>query len=159
MDPIQRLYLKKADNELTLAEMLFRISISEEIKSGLAVNKNQTFFSAVISHCYYSIFYCAKAYLLSKGINPKLPSVHSKVYNEFEKFVQSGALDKQLLKIYDDARIKAEYLLNILFKEAKKRGQFTYEKLPGANEQPARDSLENSKKFFKTIYNILHLQV
>jgi len=156
MDPTQRLYLEKAENELALSEMLFRISISEELKSIMKVNKNQTFFSAVISHSYYCIFYCSKAYLLSKNINPKSPSVHSKVYQEFRKFVESGVLDRELLRIYDDARIKAESLLNILFKESKKRSQFTYEKLPQANQQPALDSLENSKKFFKTIYNILH---
>ena len=158
MDSIQRLYLEKAENELTLSEMLFRISMSEELKSVMKINKNQTFFSAVISHSYYCIFYCSKAYLLSKNLNPKSPAVHSKVYKEFRKFVESGTLDRELLRIYDDARIKAEILLNILFKESEKRSQFTYEKLPQANQKPALNSLKNSQKFFKTIYNILHLQ-
>jgi len=158
MDSIQRIYLEKAENELTLSEMLFRISMSEELKSVMKINKNQTFFSAVISHSYYCIFYCSKAYLLSKNLNPKSPAVHSKVYKEFRKFVESGTLDRELLRIYDDARIKAEILLNILFKESEKRSQFTYEKLPQANQKPALNSLKNSQKFFKTIYNILHLQ-
>ena len=51
--------------------------------------------------------------------------------------------------------IKAEELLGIFRRERKKRGKFTYQRLPQANFGPARESLENAKKFFKNIYLML----
>jgi uncharacterized protein (UPF0332 family) len=52
--------------------------------------------------------------------------------------------------------IKAEELLGIFKKEKSKRGEFTYQKLPQANKEPARDSINNAETFFKNINLILN---
>ena len=113
--------------------------------------KEDTYYSAVISHSYYSIFYAAKAYLLLKGVKTKAPEEHKKTYNEFKKLVLQGIVDKELLAIYDDIMIKADNLLGIFKTEKKKRGTFTYQKLSQANLEPAKESLENAKTFLKHI--------
>ena len=73
----------------------------------------ETYYSAVINHCYYSIFYGAKSYLLKKKIKVSSPEEHRKTFEEFKKFVESKELDVELLKIYKEALVKSEYLLGI----------------------------------------------
>lgn len=159
MDLNFNLYLNKAENELKLAEIILKLSENKEIQLSIfKISQPDTYFSSVISHSYYCIFYSAKAYLLKKNIKTKPPEEHKKTYNEFANFVKNGVLDKELLLIYEDAIVKAENLLEIFKTEKKKRGEFTYQKLPQANRQPASESLENARKFFKIIYNLLKLE-
>ena len=51
--------------------------------------------------------------------------------------------------------VRAEELLKIFSKEKGKRGKFTYQKLPQANQEPAKESLDNALFFFKNINKIL----
>ncbi|MGE0792886.1 MAG: HEPN domain-containing protein [Candidatus Woesearchaeota archaeon] len=117
--------------------------------------KEDTYYSAVISHTYYSIFYATKAYLLSKNIKTKMPNEHKKTYEEFSKFVESGELDIELLKIYKEILIRADNLLGIFKIEKIKRGDFTYKRISQANKEPAEKSIKNAKIFFKHIFSIL----
>ncbi len=145
------LYLERAKNELNLAEAIFKLSIENKLKLEFALKEDTTFFSNVISNSYYCIFYSAKALLKSKNIITNPPEEHKKTYEEFEKLALSGEIDRELMKIYQDILIKADELLGIFKKEKSKRGKFTYKKLPQANLEPARESLENAEKFFKNI--------
>ena len=120
MDSNTKLYLERAENELRLAEMIMQLSINQDIQTKIPeINKTDTYFSSVISHAYYSIFYTAKAYLIIKGIITKIPNEHKKTYNQFKKFVSQGIVDKELLILYENVLIKAETLLGI-FKIEKK---------------------------------------
>ncbi|MEK6918364.1 MAG: HEPN domain-containing protein [Nanoarchaeota archaeon] len=155
MDSLNTLYFQRSENELRLAQTIFRISEDKEIKSALNLG-DMTFYSAVISHSYYSIFYSAIAYLLSKNIKiSEKQGSHQKVFFEFKKLVEKGIIDSELLVIYEEVKIKAESLLVILKEERKKRTDFTYEKIPQANKDPAQTSLNNANNFFKYIYNIV----
>ena len=51
--------------------------------------------------------------------------------------------------------VRAEELLGIFSIEKKKRGEFTYQKLPQANKEPAGKSFQNASSFFKNIGKIL----
>jgi len=130
---------------------VMELSLNPNIQINFKVTKIDTYFSSVISHAYYAIFYSAKAYLLKKGIKIKVPNEHKKTFKAFKKFVKEGTIDQELLEIYEDIIIKAETLLSIFKDEKKNRGKFTYQKLAQANEEPAIKSLENSKIFFKHI--------
>ena len=55
------------------------------------------------------------------------------------------------MNIYEDIIVKADALLGIFKAEKKKRGEFTYQKLSQANIEPANESLQNAKTFFKHI--------
>ena len=152
MDSDTKLYLERAQNELKLAEIVMQISINKDIQMKIPeIDKPDTYFSSVISHSYYCIFYSAKAYLAKKGIKTEPPEEHKKTYNEFKKLVFQGIVDKELLKIYDEIIVKADTLLGIFKVEKKKRGEFTYQKLAQANLEPANKSLENAKTFLKHI--------
>ncbi|MBI5798019.1 HEPN domain-containing protein [Candidatus Woesearchaeota archaeon] len=147
-----KLYIYRAENEIKLVEILFLISEDQNIQREIfKVNEPETYFSAVITHSYYSIFYSAKAYLIKKGVEVSAPEEHKKLFDAFKKFVESGELDVELLKIYQEALIRAEYLLGIFKDEKKKRGEFTYRTLPQANKEPAKESMEHAKIFFKHI--------
>jgi uncharacterized protein (UPF0332 family) len=152
-----KLYIHRAENEIKLAEIIFAISSEPNIQIEMfKVNEPETYFSAVISHSYYSIFYSAKAYLAKKGIKISAPEEHKKAFDEFKKFVESGELDFELLKIYQEALIKADSLLGIFKEEKNKRGEFTYRTLPQANKEPAKESIEHTKTFFKHIFAIIN---
>ena len=69
MDSTINLCLQRAENELVLANIIQRISQNDEMKKNVfQVAEESTFYSAVISHSYYAIFYSAKAYLISQGV-------------------------------------------------------------------------------------------
>ncbi|MFH1917676.1 MAG: hypothetical protein ABIJ14_01020 [Nanoarchaeota archaeon] len=156
MDSKIRIYLERAENELRLAKAIFNLSKKEKIKIELEANPDDTFYSAVISHCYYSIFYSAKAILLTKGVKTKVPDEHKKTFFSFKKyFVESGLFDKKLLEIYDEIIVKADELLSLFAHEKWKRGHFTYKTIAQANIGPAKESIENTIKFVANIKNVL----
>ena len=151
------LYLQRAENELIAAQILFDISTNPQLqRAQFKLEKEFTFYSSVISHSYYSIFYSAKASLIKIGIKTEAPEVHKKTLEAFEKYlVNTGKLDVELLKIYKKIVVRAEELLEIFSKEKGKRGRFTYQKLPQANRDPAKESFDNASFFFKNINKIL----
>lgn len=156
MDTVVDLLIERAESELELARAVFTVSQNSSIKMQLGVNENSTFYSAVISHSYYCIFYSAKAALLLKGIKIDAPEEHKKALEAFEKeLVDTGFIDIKLLEIYKKAIISADTLLSIFSIEKSKRGKFTYHKLSPANIAPAGESLENAKIFFKNINAIV----
>jgi len=130
MDSLVKLFLERAESEIIEAEALFKISEDNNLKTTLKIDLVKTFYSGVISHSYYSIFYSAKAYLLTKEIHISSPKEHQKVYNALSKLVKNGVIAKDLLNIYDREVLKAEALLEILRDELGKRTNFTYKSLP-----------------------------
>lgn len=157
MNDEAELYLQRAENELVAAQMLFDISGNPLLqKEQFKLEKEFTFYSSVISHSYYCIFYAAKSSLIKIGIKTEAPEVHKKTLEAFEKYlVKTGKLDVELLKIYQKIVVRAEELLGIFSKEKWKRGRFTYQKLPQANREPAKESFDNASFFFKNINKIL----
>src|SRR3989338_680613 len=152
MDLNFKLYLEKANNEIKLADIALFLSNNKNLQTEIFKIENpETYYSSVISHAYYCIFYSAKAYLAKKGIKTEAPEEHKKTYEEFRRLVFQSIVDKELLKIYDDIIVKADTLLGIFKTEKKKRGEFTYQKLSQANLEPANKSLENAKTFLKHI--------
>ncbi len=150
-----KLYLERAENEFRLAKAIFNLSQKDDIKTMLEANPNDTFYSSVIAHCYYSIFYCAKAILLTKAIKTSTPDVHKKTFEKFKEiFVDSGKLDMELLQIYKKMIVRADELLHILAQEKWKRGHFTYHTIAQANIEPAKESLLHTKKFLTHIKEV-----
>lgn len=150
------LYIHRAENEIKLAGMIFAISEEPDIqKETFDIKDPETYYSAVIAHSYYSIFYGAKAYLAKKGVKVSAPEEHKNAFEEFKKFVDSGELDVELLKIYQQALVRAEYLLGIFKQEKNKRGRFTYRTMPQANKEPAKESLDRAKTFFKHVFELV----
>ncbi len=160
MNQISEIYLSRAENELIAAQILNEVSMNNTLqKEQFKLEKDITFYSSVISHCYYCIFYTSKAILINEGIKTDMPNVHQKTLSAFNKFlVKTGKLDEGLIKIYEDMAVKADALLSIFSLEKGKRGVFTYQTLPQANVEPAKESLGNADIFFKTIGKYLREQ-
>ena len=156
MDSMVRIYIQRALNEISVAKLLFEVSNNKDKKENFNIEEETTFFSAVISHSYYSIFYAAKAILLTKNIKTFAPEVHKKTYEAFkEQFVDSGVLDIDLLNIYKKMIVRADELLQIFKDEKWKRGHFTYQTIPQANKDPANQSMQNATNFLKNIKTII----
>lgn len=156
MDSTVNLYIERAENEVVIAEKLKDMSENAEVREFMQIQNGMTFYSAVISHSYYSIFYAAKAILLTKGVSTYPPEVHRKTFDAFkEHFVDTGILDVKLLEIYKKLVVRAEELLGIFKEEKRKRGDFTYKTLPQANPEPAEDSMKNAKIFLSNIKKII----
>ncbi len=62
MDSLSKLNMERSENELRLAKALLMLSENESIKKQLQAEPADTFYSAVISHAYYAIFYCTMRY-------------------------------------------------------------------------------------------------
>jgi len=62
-------------------EKIKELCENEEIRNALKIAQNKTFYSAVISHAYYSIFYSAKAILLTKGVKTTSPDIHKRTFS------------------------------------------------------------------------------
>ncbi|MBU0963022.1 MAG: HEPN domain-containing protein [Nanoarchaeota archaeon] len=155
MDSKAKLYMQRAENEIILAKTNFDISMDNKLKEVLKLKIENTFFNDVISQCYYSIFYAAKAYLISRNMGTEAPEEHRKTYEAFEKIVDSGKVNRELLEIYESEAEKAEVLLKIFHLEKKKRGRFTYDVNANANIPYAKESLENARKFVSIIKNLI----
>ena len=84
MDSMVEIYFDRAGNELLAAESLKRLSEDAKAKEDFGIPQKTTFYSSVISHSYYSVFYAAKAILLTKNIKTDAPNVHKKTYDENE---------------------------------------------------------------------------
>lgn len=70
----------------------------------------------------------------AKGAQTKPPEIHKKTYDEFKKrFVDTGMLDVELLKIYKSMIVRADELLFLFRTEKRKRGKFTYQTIAQAN--------------------------
>ncbi len=159
MDSKVRLYLERAENEFRLAKGIFNLSEDEKIKIQIEANPGDTFYSAVISHSYYAIFYCAKAMLLTKDIDTESPEIHKRTFQEFKiNFVDTGILDFGLLKIYKEMIMRADELLYIFKQEKWKRGHFTYHTIAQANIEPAKESIENAKRFITSIKEVISIK-
>jgi len=151
MDIKVKSYLDRAENELILANANFSFSTNDEIKAKLGISSNKTFYNNVISESYYTIFYSAKAFLISLNIKTEAPEEHKKTYEEFKKIIKSKKLDQQLAQVYDEEADKAETLLRIFFEEKRNRGRFTYNVNANANKPFAEQSIRNAKFFASTI--------
>ncbi len=156
MDLMEEIYIKRAENEIVAAEKLKEMSEDSKTREFMQVPDDMTFYSAAISHSYYSIFYAAKALLLTKGIKTSSPDVHKRTLDAFkEHFVDTGVLDVKLLEIYRKLVIRADELLDIFRGEKQKRGDFTYKTIPQANKEPADDSVKNAKIFVSNIRKVI----
>lgn len=156
MDLKVNIFLQRADNEMLTALSLKKLSENKNEAINFELPEGTTFYSSVISHAYYAIFYSAKAYLLSKNINLKsTQGQHQQAYFEFKKLVKEGVIEEALLKIYEEVKIKAEVLLDIIKTERTKRHNFTYETIPQANKSPAEESLQNAEFFVSHLKNFI----
>jgi len=156
MDSMVEIFMERANNEFLSAQSLKKLTEEPKLKEALELPADITFYSAVISHSYYAIFYSAKAILLTKNIRTFSPEIHKSTFEEFKKhFVDTGVLDVKLLEIYKKMVVRADELLGIFKKEKKKRGDFTYTTIPQANKEPADDSLKNSKIFVSNIMQVI----
>lgn len=156
MDSMVKIYMQRSSNEINAARLLFTVSNNSEKKQEFQIEEEMTFYSSVISHAYYAIFYAAKAILLTKGIETNMPDAHKKTYESFKsEFVDSGIIDIELLKIYQKMVVRADELLQILKDEKWKRGHFTYQTIPQANKNPAEQSIKNAMIFAKNIKLII----
>jgi uncharacterized protein (UPF0332 family) len=156
MDDQAGLYMQRAENELVSAQILFEISNKQDLQDAFHLERQFTFYNGTITHSYYSIFFAAKAMLAKEGITTSAPEVHKKTLDAFEKhLVNTGKLDMELLQIYRKMVVRAEVLLGIFSKEKGKRGDYTYQKLPQANREPAKESYDNASFFFRHINKVI----
>jgi uncharacterized protein (UPF0332 family) len=149
-----KIYLERALNELNLSLIIMKLSDDKEIQVSIFSMKEDTYYSATITHAYYCIFYAAKSYLLLKGIKTRAPEEHRKTFDVFSKLVDKGIIDMELLNIYQNMMIKADTLLHIFELEKGKRGNFTYKRISQANQEPAKESIKNAQFFLMQIFGL-----
>ena len=150
------LMVKKASNNLKLARIVMRISDAKEVKEFLGLAEKDSFYDWVIITAYYAMYFAAQALLATKKVRIQRIRVHEATLYAFAHyFIVNKQLEEELFFLYEDAERKAEELFTALSEERKKRGQFTYERLPKANQPPAQESIKNASAFVSAIEGIL----
>jgi len=113
-----------------------RLKASEELLSN-------GYYGFAISSAYYSMFYCARALLLSKGIAPKSHAgVHAQLGKEF---VKNGEMPARLFTAYSKA-------LNM-------RHTADYDVFVEYTEREAHDVLKSAREFLGFTKRYLDLEV
>ncbi len=145
----------KATNDLSLAGGLLKISTDDKLKDTLGYPKNATFFDWVIVCSYYSIFHATQALLGMRKIKIEDRLHHATLVSFAKHFILNNELAEELFLIYEDSETKASELLEILEEEKGKRGMFQYHRLSRNNLEPAKESIENAKKFLEAVQEVL----
>ena len=150
------LLIKKANNNLKLAKIVFDISSNSKQKANHKLLEGDSFYDWVIITSYYAMFHITHSLLATKKIRIRNIRVHEATLYAFaHHFILTKELEDDLFLMYEDAEARANQLFNELSEEKQKRGQFTYERLPKANKEPAEESLNNAIKFVRDIESIV----
>ncbi|MBI5065053.1 hypothetical protein HZA97_02345 [Candidatus Woesearchaeota archaeon] len=147
---LSNLKFSKAENDLALADGLLKISIKKNALFG-----NKTFFDWVIVASYFSIFHSTQALLGLKKVKIIKRRHEATLFAFAKHFITTKELEDELFFIYENVENKAKELLDIFEEEKRKRGLFQYNRLSRENLEPAKESLNNAKKFVDTIRFIL----
>jgi len=158
-------FLDNARNSLDSANLLYRASVDEAIKSSLGLSGFNGFLW-VVNSSYYSMFYAARALLESEGVKIKTEmSVHAVAFDALVYyFYLNGKLEKRLVEEFAEAgeeaaevsgREKAKELIGDYFYERRKRARFTYNLGEFAMREKAETSLNRAKRFNEEIRKML----
>ncbi len=158
-------FLTNAKNSLNVSNLLYNISMSENLKNDLGFPGFNGFLW-VINSSYYSMFYMARALLENEGIKVKTAmSIHSIVFDALVYyFYLRGKIEKRMIEEFEEANEEAaeilgkersKELIEEYYYEKRKRAVFTYDMGKIAMENKARTSLERSKRFNEEIRKII----
>ena len=87
--------------------------------------------------------------MLKKGIEVSAPEEHKNVCR-IKRFVESGELDVELHEFTGSFDEGTFYWVL----KRKKQRVITYRTMPQANREPAQESMEHAKVFFKNIFKL-----
>ncbi len=153
------LMVKKANNNLKFAKTTLALCENNEVKDSLGLQEKDSFYDWVIVVAYYAMFHITQALLATKKIKITNIRVHEATLYAFaHNFILTKELEDELFFTYEDAEAKAEELFTSLSEERRKRGKFTYERLPQANKEPAEESITHATEFVREIETILKRQ-
>jgi uncharacterized protein (UPF0332 family) len=144
------MHLARAEDELLLARTEYLFSTDASVAATLGIPAG-TFFFSVITHAYFAVFHATKAYLVTKGIMTSPPEEHAATLAAFRRLVAIGAVDKDLLRAYDEEALKADTLLHVLKQERTDRSLWTYNVVREANKPYALASIQNATRFVSVI--------
>ncbi|MFW6238607.1 MAG: HEPN domain-containing protein [Halanaerobiales bacterium] len=123
-DRVVKEYLNKSKKKIEAAQILY----------------NNKFYNDCISRCYYSMFWAAKALLLTKGLNVK---THKGLITKFGlDFVKKGYVERiygKALRIAKENRETADYEIDIEY-----------------TKDDARESIKKAKEFHEKIITVIN---
>jgi uncharacterized protein (UPF0332 family) len=160
-------FLDKADQALTTAELLIRISSDIKIKRSLSLPDDFESHVWIINASYYSMFYAATALLAFHNHKIKSEqSIHALTYNALIYYFldDDKKIEKHILERYEQAQKEASELLakqeaeshveKVRF-EMDKRKTFTYNMGVSAEQSKANTSFERAKEFLTLVKEMM----
>jgi uncharacterized protein (UPF0332 family) len=117
--------------------------------------QSKAFSDWVIVCSYYSIFHATQALLGMKRVKIGGRMHYAALIAFAKHFIINDELQSELFFIYEDVENKARELMEIFEEEKRKRGLFQYHRLSRDNLEPAKESLENARKFLEAIQGVL----
>jgi len=138
-------YLEKSESKLLLAKNSYSLSTNSYLRELSGLPREMTFFNETVQQSYFSIFYAAKAYLISNNLETRPPGEHISTYNGLERELEFNGVDiitaKKLMKQYHDEKFK--------------RGKSTYDPNFRVEMPDAKRSIINAEDFLLAINALL----
>jgi uncharacterized protein (UPF0332 family) len=138
-------YLEKSESKLLLAKNSYSLSTNSYLRELSGLPREMTFFNETAQQSYFSIFYAAKAYLISNNFETFPPGEHSSTYNGLERELNCNGVDS----------ITAKRLMWIYYKERLNRGKSTYDPGFQLDGPAAKISISHAEEFLSAISSLI----
>lgn len=151
---LEKPYLLKSRKNFTVANMLMKVSDSEELKKVLRLSNNFEMYDWVIVVSYYSMYVSALSALAKLGFKSKSHAATLLVL-EYNYVHQMKGLEIKHLENLSKAYALSEFLVNKLMQTKGRRETAQYEATPEISKESALASLKDADEFITRMEEIM----
>lgn len=152
---LERPFLTKARKNITVANLLFKISEQEDLKKILALAADFNSYDWVIIVSYYSMYISALAALAKLGFKSKSHAATITVL-EYYYVHQQRNLEAKYIQQLTKAYVLSEELISKLVQTKTRRETAQYDATPAISRESAVSALADAEEFIAKIEEVLH---
>lgn len=151
---LEKLYLTKSRKNLTVANLLLKISDVDEIKKILKLSSDFETYDWAIIVAYYSMYVSSLAALAKLGLKSKSHAATIAILEYNYVYLQKGLEIKHIINL-TKAQALTEGLITKLMQTKSRRESAQYEATPTITREGALSSLSDAEEFITKIEEIL----
>ena len=151
---LEKLYLIKSRKNLTVANLLLKVSDTDEIKKILKLSSDFETYDWAIIVAYYSMYVSSLAALAKLGLKSKSHAATIAILEYNYVYLQKGLEIKHIINL-TKAQALTEGLITKLMQTKSRRESAQYEATPIITREGALSSLSDAEEFITKIEEIL----
>ncbi len=150
----EKLFLKKARKNITVASLLFKISDEEDIKKLLKLSSDFETYDWTIVASYYAMYVSALAAIAKLGMKSESHAATIAVL-EYNYVHKNKVLEKKDIQKLSDAHSISKELITKLLEIKGKRETAQYDATPAISREIAISASESAKEFVTKIEEVI----